>query len=800
MEPTDLKQARPRLVVVEDKVEAGAQVSTTGSAEILSPKDQRALIPAEPPGDLGESVAAPSAEPPTLVLSVWDIIAFCVLACTLLIALVGVGSISAGDGIETFRFQRGLNFETTLCLAASFLCSSYWLSDVVSRFHKEAGDKGFWPRFDKIACLHPVVTYAVIGIPAAIATLPMSYIDAAGAGALTAVLTAAIGAAPMMRWLYLAGSLSSKSLRLDKRYTYSKDISPQFVGGLATASLFAPFIFAWFAPIWIPVITIISGVCFITLRNIIIQSNPTLHLGAIKNLAPRIPSEGEVQIRYNHFVEIQKWFKQRFALRSPWKLGLLLLILLAAVAGNLHKSILEFFIANMAALSGVAQGAGTASGGGQDLNFSNAVANTMLVISFASLGMALGASAVIAFVRAPRKIAAGKDGLHVLFSSASGKPDQSVTWESIKHIKVARPPGKTSAASDLLIFEQTEGKPLTLKLAAIPSADDREKLLGAIDRFAPQISREAAIEETLRRPADQNYTELWLQALAAPPKREKLKPLVKDAVLSDNRYLVRRELGVGGQGFAYLAQDQRKDKEVVLKEFVLPVFVDINARRQSLESFEKEAKLMTRLDHPQVVKLEGFFVEDHRAYLVLEHIDGQNLRQIVEREGPMSEERIKGLAAQMCTILTYLHDLSPPLVHRDFTPDNLILNKDGTLKLIDFNVAQQVEYATTGTVVGKQAYLPPEQFRGQAVPASDLYAFGATLYFLAGGKDPTPISVARPIKDGLSVSAEMDHLISSLTQMEPDARPVNAQAVADLLQVEDSSDGSLKTDKANTAL
>jgi len=111
----------------------------------------------------------------------------------------------------------------------------------------------------------------------------------------------------------------------------------------------------------------------------------------------------------------------------------------------------------------------------------------------------------------------------------------------------------------------------------------------------------------------------------------------------------------------------------------------------------------------------------------------------------------------------------------------LILNKDGTLKLIDFNVAQQVAYATTGTVVGKQAYLPPEQFRGQAVPSSDLYAFGATLYYLAGGKDPTPISVAKPKKDGLNVSDELDLLISSLTQMEAQARPANARAVEEIL-------------------
>ncbi len=197
---------------------------------------------------------------------------------------------------------------------------------------------------------------------------------------------------------------------------------------------------------------------------------------------------------------------------------------------------------------------------------------------------------------------------------------------------------------------------------------------------------------------------------------------------------------------------------------------------------KRKQNCLRAFDHAQVVKLEGFFVEDHRAYLVLEHIDGESLRQLVQREGPLTEKQIRELAKQMCSILTYLHGLSPPLVHRDFTPDNLILHKDGTLKLIDFNVAQQVEYATTGTVVGKQAYLPPEQFRGQAEPASDLYAMGATLYFLAAGKDPTPISVARPIKEGLKLSKRLDNLISTLTQLVPGDRPENPEAVSTILQ------------------
>ncbi len=87
------------------------------------------------------------------------------------------------------------------------------------------------------------------------------------------------------------------------------------------------------------------------------------------------------------------------------------------------------------------------------------------------------------------------------------------------------------------------------------------------------------------------------------------------------------------------------------------------------------------------------------------------------------------LALQMCEILKYLHDQEPPVVHRDFTPENLILGTDGTLRLIDFNVAQTLDQAasTTGTVVGKPSYLAPEQFRGEPMPSSDVYSMGATL-------------------------------------------------------------------------
>src|SRR5262249_34843353 len=125
-----------------------------------------------------------------------------------------------------------------------------------------------------------------------------------------------------------------------------------------------------------------------------------------------------------------------------------------------------------------------------------------------------------------------------------------------------------------------------------------------------------------------------------------------------------------------------------------------------------------------------------------------------------------------------LHGLSPPVVHRDFTPDNLILNVDGTLKLIDFNVARQsVESTTSGTVVGKHAYLPPEQFRGMPETQSDIYAMGATLHFLLTGADPEPISVSHPRQICSDVSEELNAVVEKSTALDLQKR---YQSVAEL--------------------
>ena len=122
----------------------------------------------------------------------------------------------------------------------------------------------------------------------------------------------------------------------------------------------------------------------------------------------------------------------------------------------------------------------------------------------------------------------------------------------------------------------------------------------------------------------------------------------------------------------------------------------------------------------------------------------------------------------MLNILKTLH--SAGIVHRDFTPDNLILRPDGMLKLIDFNVAQDESEGTTATIVGKHAYVPPEQFRGKPTTQSDLYALGATLFYLHTAEEPEPITQST-LPEHLKFDNEsLSRFIEACTAIETDER------------------------------
>jgi serine/threonine protein kinase len=125
---------------------------------------------------------------------------------------------------------------------------------------------------------------------------------------------------------------------------------------------------------------------------------------------------------------------------------------------------------------------------------------------------------------------------------------------------------------------------------------------------------------------------------------------------------------------------------------------------------------------------------------------------------------------QLCDILAHLHGQSVPVIHRDFTPENIMIGANNFTTLIDFNVAKQLQSTATKTVVGKHSYIPPEQFRGKATPQSDIYALGATMYFMLTGEDPEPISSSHPQEQNKNVSPALDALVARATAIDTQNR------------------------------
>lgn len=346
-------------------------------------------------------------------------------------------------------------------------------------------------------------------------------------------------------------------------------------------------------------------------------------------------------------------------------------------------------------------------------------------------------------------------------------------------------------------------RPVQIKLPVFEGKG--QPVLEMIKRQAPWLSVDPALIELWEPVIADSHTELWLKSLSAAPKGDELLPLFPGAKLKSGAYVITRRLAIGGQGTAYLATrcsipadadgaesaraqlvvadpGNANTEIVVVKETLFPVYVAPKIREEAERRFNNESQLLDKLRHPQIVTLHDSFIEGHRGYLVLEYIEGESLRSKIKNEGPLSQDLVMQLALQMCAILEFLHGLEPAVIHRDFTPDNLILDKTGQLKLIDFNVAREAEATRTATVVGKHAYIPPEQFRGDTCTQSDLYAVGATLFYLLTGEEPEPISESRPSEAGVNLHAELDELVWKCTQCEVDARYQTASQIREALE------------------
>ncbi|MEQ8960920.1 MAG: serine/threonine-protein kinase, partial [Coleofasciculus sp. C2-GNP5-27] len=171
---------------------------------------------------------------------------------------------------------------------------------------------------------------------------------------------------------------------------------------------------------------------------------------------------------------------------------------------------------------------------------------------------------------------------------------------------------------------------------------------------------------------------------------------------------------------------------------------------KQIELFEREAKVLAQLNYPTIPRYLDYFQvetsEDRAFYIVQELAEGKSLADLVKNGWRTNESGVRQIATQVLETLVYLHQLNPPVVHRDIKPQNLIWGKEGKIFLVDFGAVQDTvrsTFAKGSTIVGTYGYMAPEQFRGQAVPATDLYGLGATVVFLLTHRCPSDLPTER---------------------------------------------------------
>lgn len=330
-----------------------------------------------------------------------------------------------------------------------------------------------------------------------------------------------------------------------------------------------------------------------------------------------------------------------------------------------------------------------------------------------------------------------------------------------------------------IVIHTTDKFPMYLDVKCF-DPEELEQFLVALNVWAINCKKTPELEylqDELQKKSDQklipSYTEMWDDELSRRFTATAYVPLEPGQVLQNDRLKVVSQLSFGGLSAVYLCQYKEREL-VVLKESVVPQDSDEQLKAKATELFEREARLLMKIDHPSIVKVMDCFVEAGRQYLLIEYRSGQDLSQFIKQNGPQREEKVLKWAAEIVDILTYLHSQDPPIIHRDVTPDNLVLDNDGELVMIDFGAANEFLGNATGTLVGKQSFIAPEQFRGHATAQSDLYALGCTLSFLLTAHEPVPLSVTHPRKIDGNISEAVDKLVADLTAMNVDNRIASA--------------------------
>jgi len=233
-----------------------------------------------------------------------------------------------------------------------------------------------------------------------------------------------------------------------------------------------------------------------------------------------------------------------------------------------------------------------------------------------------------------------------------------------------------------------------------------------------------------------------------------------------SRYEVIEELGKGGMGRVYKALDKEINEEVAIK-LLKP---EIASDESTVERFRNELKFARKIAHKNVCKMYHLAKEEETPYITMEYVPGEDLKSLVKRKGKLTEGEAISIAKHVCEGLVEAHRLG--VVHRDLKPQNIMIDKEGDAKIMDFGIARSVEapgVTQTGVMIGTPDYISPEQAEGEeADQRSDIYALGVILYEMVTGRVP--------FKGDTALSVALKHK----SEIPPDPKKLNPEVSEDL--------------------
>lgn len=245
------------------------------------------------------------------------------------------------------------------------------------------------------------------------------------------------------------------------------------------------------------------------------------------------------------------------------------------------------------------------------------------------------------------------------------------------------------------------------------------------------------------------------------------------------RYYILELIGRGGSSVVYKAKDIHSGEIYALKKYITS---DPANRKRLLEGMERELVVLKNCTHPVLPKIFDLIKIEDAFFLVMEYIEGTDLKKYVEKHGTFSTKMLVNVMEQVCSGLYYLHSLSPAIVYRDLKPANIILCDDGSVKLIDFGIAKRYrnDIDVDKLALGSKGFAAPEQFgdrNGKGLYntdiRADIYGIGTTMYYLKTAKKYNSIkNKENPFnfKDCLKVSYRLRKIIKKCTRNNPDLR------------------------------